>query len=112
MSPISTPHASYQRRRRARGSAMRMARTIGAEYPELRVTIDMETVDGEDAYVWVEVPRGSRPGGLAEYIDQVSRLYGRRTGYWIVPRIVSTSVDSSPEFRLRPRPGEARPLVY
>ncbi len=112
MSQISIEPASYQRRRRARGSAMSMARAIGAEYPNLRVTVDMETVDGEDAYIGVEVPQGSRPRGLPEYIDRSSRLYGRRTGYWIVPRIVSTSVESSPEFRLRSRVTEAQPLVY
>jgi hypothetical protein len=109
---VSMSHASYQRRRRARGSAMRMARTIEAEYPDLRVTVDMETVDGEDAYVWIEVSRGARTSGLSEYIDQVARSYGRRTGYWIVPRITSTNVESSPEFRLRPRLSDARPLVY
>lgn len=112
MRQIALSHASYQRRRCARGNAMRMARNIEAEYPDLRVIVDMETVDGEDAYVWIEVPRGSRPSGLSEYIDRVSRLYGRRTGYWIVPRITSTNVESSSEFRLRPRLSNARPLVY
>ena len=90
---------------------MSMARTIGAKYPDLRVTIDVESVDGEDAFVWIEVLRGLRPAGLPAFIDRLARQCARRTGFWIVPRIVSTSVESQPELRLRPRVGSARPSV-
>ncbi len=90
---------------------MRMVRTIGAEYPDLRVTIDVDSVDGEDAFVWVEVLRGLRPVGLSAFIDRVARQCARRTGFWIVPRIVSTSLESKPEIRLRPRIGTARPFA-
>ena len=90
---------------------MRMVRTIGAEYPDLRVTVDVDSVDGEDAFVWVEVLRGLRPVGLSAFIDRVARQCARRTGFWIVPRIVSTSLESKPEIRLRPRIGTARPFA-
>ncbi len=90
---------------------MRMARTIGTEYPDLRVTIDVESVDGEDAFVWIELLRGLRPVGLPAFIDRLARQCARRTGFWIVPRLVSTSVDSQPELRLRPRVGSARPFA-
>lgn len=105
-------HESYERRRRARNSAMRMARTIRAEFPDLRVTVDVESVDDEDAYVWIELPPDARPGEMPEYIGHVARLYSRRTGFWIVPRIVSAPTAATPGFRLRSRLGEARPLVY
>ncbi|MCY3784813.1 MAG: hypothetical protein OXG79_13680 [Chloroflexi bacterium] len=102
---------SYQRRQRVRDTAMSMANTIGAKYSDLRVTIDMESVDGEDAFVWIEVLRGLRPAELPTFIDRLARQCARRTGFWIVPRIVSTSVESQPELRLRPRVGSARPSV-
>ena len=61
---------SYQRRQRVRDTAMSMANTIGAKYSDLRVTIDMESVDGEDAFVWIEVLRGLRPAELPTFIDR------------------------------------------
>ena len=110
-SPGPATRMSYQRRQRVRDTSMSMARTIGAKFPDLRVTIDVETVDGEDAFVWIEVIRGARPEGLPAFIDRLARQCARRTGFWIVPRIVSASVGSQPELRLRPRVGSARPSV-
>ena len=111
MRPIPATRVSYQRRQRVRDSAMRMVRTIGAKYPELRVTIDVETVDGEDAYVWIAALNGLRPVGLPLFIDRLARQCARQTGFWIVPRLVSASVESKPEIRLRPRLGSARPFA-
>ena len=90
---------------------MRMIRAIEAEYPELRVTIDVDSVDGEDAFVWIELRRGLRPVGLSAFIDRLARQCARRTGFWIVPRIVSMSVEPKPEIRLRPNLDSARPSV-
>ncbi|MDE2991871.1 MAG: hypothetical protein OXU21_12555 [Chloroflexota bacterium] len=90
---------------------MRMVRTIEAEYPDLRVTIDVDSVDGEDAFVWIEVLRGLRPASLAAFVDRLARQCASRTGFWIVPRIISTSVEPKPEIRLRPRVSSARPSV-
>ena len=91
---------------------MRMVRTIEAEYPDLCVTIDVDSVDGEDAFVWIEVLRGLRPAGLAAFVDRLARQCARRTGFWIVPRIVSASVEPKPEIRLRPRVSSAGPSVF
>ena len=88
---------------------MRMVRTIEAEYPDLRVTLDVDSVDGEDAFVWIEVLRGLRPAGLAAFIDRLARECANRTGFWIVPRLVSESVEPKPEIRLRPRVSSVRP---
>ncbi len=90
---------------------MRMVRTIEAEYPDLRVTLDVDSVDGEDAFVWIEVLRGLRPAGLAAFIDRLARECANRTGFWIVPRLVSESVEPKPEIRLRPRVSSVRPSV-
>jgi hypothetical protein len=52
-----------------------------------------------------------RPVGLPLFIDRLARQCARQTGFWIVPRLVSASVESKPEIRLRPRLGSARPFA-
>ena len=104
---------SYSARRDIRRVALCVAGAISAAYPELRVDIDLDTVDGEDAFVWIHIPRGVRPAGLETLVRRLVRRQARTHGRWIVPRIVSSEFDSGPVFRLRPRLSEAaRPLVF
>ena len=92
---------------------MRLAAAVTAEYPDVRVEIDLESVEGEDAFLWIRVPRGARPVGLAELVGELTRRHNAAGGYWIVPRIVSGEFDDGPVLRLRPKLfEEPRPTVF
>ncbi len=102
MLKVSGTQSSLGVRRLIRTVALRLAAEVSASYPRLQVTVDMESVDGEDAFVWIETPTGARPAGLEGFVDRIARRYARATGYWIVPRIVTAEPDSGLLFRLRP----------
>ncbi|HCU72326.1 MAG TPA: hypothetical protein DGO43_00770 [Chloroflexi bacterium] len=90
-----------------------MTAEIQQQFPGIRIDIDSETEDGEDAFLWINVPHGTRPEGLTAVVEQLAARQSRRTGFWIVPRIVSGGFRSGPQTRLRPRMFEApRPLVF
>ena len=97
------PDGAHKSRSDVRAAAIQMASSISAAFPDLRVAVDLQTVDGEDAFVWISLPSSVRPVGLAELLEKVSRRQNRTTGFWIVPRIVSSSFRTDPVFRLRPR---------
>ena len=86
---------------------------IQQQYPRIRIDIDTETEDGEDAFLWINVPHGARPEGLTVVVERLSAQQASRTGLWIVPRIVSGGFHSGPQSRLRPRMFESpRPVVF
>ena len=109
---VSPDRPSYPERRRIRQAALRMGAEISGQFPDVTVTVDLEMADGEDAFVWIRSSKGTRPVGLARLAERLARRQARTTGYWIVPRIISTEVDSRPVLRLRPRLfQQPRPLI-
>ncbi len=103
MKQVRTDRPSSETRQDIRRAALRLANAIQAKAPDARLAIDTDTVDGEDAFVWVEMPRGVRSATLSAVAERLSRSIGSTTGFWIVPRIISAEFDSGPVFRLRPR---------
>ncbi|MBM4437015.1 MAG: hypothetical protein FJ029_07215 [Actinobacteria bacterium] len=89
-------------RRGAQAAARCLAAAIGAAFPSVRVRVDVETVDGEDAFVWIHVPAGARLEGLSDHVAELARRQARVTGYWLVPRLVSGAPDGKRPIRLRP----------
>ena len=100
---LGTPPVTPKSRQEIRRAAIQMAASISTSYPGLRIDVDLDTVDGEDAFVWVYIAAGTRPPGLSETVEKAARRQARTTNFWIVPRIVSPSYRSDPVFRLRPR---------
>lgn len=113
MKPVRTDGPSSETRHDIRRTALRLANAIQAKLPDARLVIDTDTVEGEDAFVWVEVARGARAKTLSVVVERMSRRIRLTTGFWIVPRIISAEFDSGPVFRLRPRLFDSpRPLVF
>ncbi len=75
-------------RREVRGAALALSDAIAQQFPGVTVEVDMHSVDGEDAILWIRDGQRVRGDGLAHFVDGVCRRQTRRTGFWIVPRIL------------------------
>ena len=112
MKQVRTDRPSSETRQDIRRAALRLASAIQAKVPDAHLVIDTDTVDGEDAFVWVQLPRGTRSANVGVAVERLSRRIGLTTGFWIVPRIVSAEFESGPVVRLRPRLfNSPRPLI-
>lgn len=113
MRQLSGCKAQPSVRENIRGAALSLMMAIQQQYPGIRIDIDTETEDGEDAFLWINIPHGARPEGLTGVVEKLAAQQARRTEFWIVPRIVSGVFRSGPQSRLRPRMFESpRPLVF
>ena len=111
MQRTRTDRQSLATRQDIRRTALRLANAIQVKDPDALLAIDTDTVDGEDAFVWVQVQHGVRSGTLCAVAERLSRRIRLTTGFWIVPRIVTAKFDTEP--RLRPRLFDLpRPLTF
>lgn len=62
-----------------------LAERIKRRYPEVETRISLETMEGEDAYVWIAAPRNRIDEIRTAAASMVGKLW--EAGYDIVPRM-------------------------
>ncbi len=82
------PRSVYRNRQNIRRVAREIVSELEDHYPGTAVTIDLDSVDGEDAYLWIgPVDPECRDRVALTALELVNSL-GARMGLWIVPHVL------------------------
>ncbi len=65
--------------------ANELAARIKRQYPEVKTWVSLETVEGEDAYLWIAAPRAKIDEIMTEAAGMIGELW--EAGFYIVPRM-------------------------
>lgn len=96
------PRALYRSRQNVRRVAQDIVAEITLHWPGTTVHIDLDGVDGEDAFLWIRHSDPKASDRVALTALELVNSLGASMGLWIVPRMVNEAVevDESPH-RLR-----------
>ncbi len=101
----------YRSRQVIRRVALEIVAKLKDDWPGTAVTVDLDGVDGEDAYLWINpVDHGIRDQVELTAMELVNSL-GERKGLWIVPRVLNQAEDKGESsHRLRLVRSEEQPF--
>lgn len=88
------PRAVYRSRQNVRRVAQDIVAEIIMHWPGTTVNIDLDGVDGEDAFLWIRHPEPEMADRVALTALELVNSLGASMGLWIVPRMVSQAVES------------------
>jgi hypothetical protein len=100
---------------RSRQNIWRVAREIVVElkdqWPGTAVTVDLDGVDGEDAYLWISPADHENRDRVALTALELVNSHCARMGLWIVPRVLNQAEEKDESsHRLRLERSEERPF--
>ena len=97
------PRGTYGNRNEIRRIAQRIADEIADMWPGSKIDVDIDTVDDEDAFLWITPSEPSYSNRVAlTALERVNSL-GARCGFWVVPRVLNDHGTGEPAHRLRLR---------
>lgn len=101
----------YRRRQDVRRIARELVDELTNHWPGTSVTIDLDGVDEEDAFLWISpVDPESRDQVALTALELVNR-HGARMGLWIVPRVLNHDGNKDDiSHRLRQVHSEEQPI--
>ena len=97
------PRGTFRERSEARRIAQQIAREIEGVWPGSHVTVDVDTVEDEDAYLWITPSDPSFSEKVALTALELVNSLGVRHGFWMVPRILNDNATVKGTHRLRIR---------
>ena len=95
------PRGTYGGRNEVRQIAQRIAGELTSTWPGSRVTVDLDRVDEEDAYLWISPTDPAFSEKMAFMALELVNSLAARYGFWIVPRILNGDAASDATPRLR-----------
>ena len=97
------PRGTYANRNEIRCAAQQIADEIVDLWPGSRIDVDLDTVDDEDAFLWITPSESSASDRVAlTALERVNSL-GARNGFWVVPRVLNDNGSGEAAHRLRLR---------
>ena len=99
------PRGTYGGRNEVRQIAQRIASELTGTWPGSRVTVDLDRVDEEDAYLWITPADPGSSEKMAFMALELVNSLAARYGFWIVPRILNGDAawDATPRLRVSTR---------
>ncbi len=99
------PRGTYGGRNEVRQIAQRIAGELTGAWPGSKVTVDLDRVDDEDAYLWITPAEPASSEKMAFMALELVNSLAARYGFWIVPRILNgdSAWDATPRLRIPPR---------
>lgn len=96
------PRGTYGGRNEVRQIAQRIAGELTSTWPGSRVTVDLDRVDEEDAYLWIAPADPTSSEKMAFMALELVNSLAARHGFWIVPRILNGDAawDATPRLRV------------
>ena len=83
----------YRSRQNIRRVAHEIVTELTEQWPGTSVTVDLDGVDGEDAFLWISpTDPDSRDRVALTALELVNSL-GARMGLWIVPRVLNQAKE-------------------
>lgn len=106
------PRNTYNDRQAIKAVAQEIADAIVDRWPGVEVRVDLDTVDDEDAYLWITTTEPAVRDKLALTALELVNSIGARMGFWVVPRVLNDSPAAERGHRLRIRSEpDARPVA-
>lgn len=106
------PRSTYNDRQGIRRVAQEIADEIVSRWPGVEVVVDLDTVENEDAYLWITPAEPALREKVALSALELVNSIGARLGFWVVPRVLNDNADVEKGHRLRIRPdSETKPIV-
>ena len=101
---------TYGSRNEVRQIAQRIAGELIGAWPGARVTVDLDRVDEEDAYLWIAPADPASSEKMAFMALELVNSLAARYGLWIVPRILNgdSAWDTTPRLRVPTRASSDR----
>ena len=97
------PRGTYGGRNEVRRIAKQIAVEIEDVWPGSHVTVDLDTVDDEDAYLWITPADSTFSEKVAFTALELVNSLGAQHGFWMVPRVLNDNAAVDPTHRLRIR---------
>lgn len=105
------PRSVYRSRQNIRRVAQEIVAEITGQWPGTSVTVDLDGVDGEDAYLWISPVDPESRDQVALTALELVNSHGVRMGMWIVPRVLNHTEDKDESsHRLRLVRSEEKPF--
>ena len=86
--------SGYRSRQNIRRVAQEIVSELTSRWPGTSVTVDLDGVDGEDAFLWISPTDVDNRDDVALTALELVNSLGARMGFWIVPRVLHQAVDS------------------
>ena len=97
------PRGTYGDRNEIRRIAQQIADEIADVWPGSQVSVDLDTVDDEDAYLWITPADPAFSQKVAFTALELVNSLAARCGFWLVPRVLNDRAAANPTHRLRIR---------
>ena len=97
------PRGTYRGRQGVRLISQEIADEIEARWRGARVSVDLDTVEEEDAFLWITPPNPALRDRVALTALELVNSMAARVGFWVVPRVLNDvqSADESHRLRIR-----------
>ena len=106
-----TPRGAYRSRQNVRRIAQEIVVELTTQWPGTSVTVDLDGVDGEDAFLWISPGDSDSRDRVALTALKLVNSLGARMGFWIVPRVLNQSEEKEEtSHRLRLVRSEEQPF--
>ena len=105
------PRSVYRSRQNIRRIAQELVDELTDYWPGTSVTVDLDGVDEEDAFLWISPVDPESRDQVALTALELVNMHGARMGLWIVPRVLNHD-ENKDEFshRLRRVRSEEQPF--